>query len=148
MVSFSHSVNSDGGDGCTAFHHSRILSRDSWDKVNNLLTRSICGLSTDMPIAVGHQLITCATKEFNTVEPPMGSTCINYMEPFINNFGGYIDNPDDFTACRYCAARTADEFLGSSFNIFYSHRWRNIGIILGISAFNVSCLVLQTTYGN
>lgn len=137
MVSFSPLANSDGGDGCTAFHRSRILSKDSWDKVSRVLI-SVCVLVTDVMTAVGRQLISCAAKEFNTVEPPTGSSCINYMEPFINNFGGYIDNPDDFTACRYCAARTADEFLGSSFNIFYSHRWRNVGIILGISAFNVS----------
>jgi ATP-binding cassette subfamily G (WHITE) protein 2 (SNQ2) len=28
----------------------------------------------------------------------------------------------------------------SAFNISYSHRWRNVGIILGCTVFNVSCL--------
>ena len=60
------------------------------------------------------------------------------MNLFVDNFGGYLQNPNDFSDCQYCAIRSADQFLEGGFNIFYSHRWRDFGIVVGVSLFNVS----------
>lgn len=88
--------------------------------------------------AVGHQQIQCSPVEFSVVNPPSGLTCYTYLSTFIDNFGGYVNNPEATRLCQYCPARTTDEFLEGNFNIFYAHRWRNVAIVLGASLFNVS----------
>lgn len=87
--------------------------------------------------AIGGQLINCASNELVPVNPPDGSSCGAYLDPFISFAGGYITNPDATTQCLYCPYRTTDQFMLSSFNILYSHHWRNTGIVLGIVVFNV-----------
>ena len=62
------------------------------------------------------------------------------MQPFINTVGGYLTNPDASSACHYCQFRTTDEFLGSSFNVEWTHRWRNVGFMFAFILFNVSAL--------
>ena len=47
-------------------------------------------------------------------------------------------NPDATSSCQFCAFRTTDQFLALSFNIRYSHHWRNAGIFLGFTVLNVS----------
>ena len=70
--------------------------------------------------------------------PPSGQTCGQYLNSFISTVGGYTTNPDATDVCNYCSARTTDQFLGGSFNIFYSERWRNFGLMWAYLAFNVS----------
>ena len=72
------------------------------------------------------------------LEPPSGQTCAQYMDTYITGHGGYLQNPDATTSCIFCAYRTSDEFLESSFNILYSHRWRDIGLMMVYIGFNVS----------
>ena len=93
-------------------------------------------------LAVGRELVNCAPKELVTLQPPSGQTCGAYMNNFISASGGYLTNPNSTSNCQYCSARTTDQFLEFSFNIFYSHHWRNVGIVLGVTLFNVSTLVI------
>lgn len=51
--------------------------------------------------------------------------------------GGYLSNPDASSDCGFCSTRTTDEWLGNLFNIYYSHHWRNIGLIIAFIGFNV-----------
>ncbi|KIK80835.1 hypothetical protein PAXRUDRAFT_157584 [Paxillus rubicundulus Ve08.2h10] len=88
--------------------------------------------------AIGHQPITCASAELVTVQPPSGMTCGTYMGPFISYAGGYVTNPDATSACAFCPFETTDQFMKLSFNIEYSHHWRDLGILLGVVVFNVS----------
>lgn len=60
------------------------------------------------------------------------------MDPYISRAGGYLSNPDSTSDCRFCSFRTTDEFLDLSFNIKYSHRWRDVGIFIAFIIFNVS----------
>ncbi|KAH9941401.1 pleiotropic drug resistance ABC transporter [Amylocystis lapponica] len=94
--------------------------------------------------AVGHTNITCAAVELASVTPPAGQTCSQYLDPFINMAGGYLTNPDATSDCLYCAFKTSDAFLGASFNIFYSHRWRNVGIFCAFIIFNFVSIYLFT----
>lgn len=94
--------------------------------------------------AIGNQEITCAPQELATVVPPSGQTCSQYMQNFIDIAGGYLQNPDASSDCLYCSARTTNELLLRNFNIEYSHRWRNVGIILGVTVFNVAAVFMLT----
>ncbi|KAG1888173.1 ABC-2 type transporter-domain-containing protein [Suillus subluteus] len=95
--------------------------------------------------AIGGQLINCASSELVQINPPSGLSCATYMDPFISFSGGYVTNPDATSQCLYCPYRTTDQFMYSSFNILYSHHWRNTGIVLGVAVFNV-CAVFAFTY--
>lgn len=87
--------------------------------------------------SLGKQDINCAAVEFVQINPPMGLTCAQYMNPYMAVAGGYLTNPEALAACHFCSTRTTDQFLGLSFNIFYSHRWRDVGFMLAFSLFNV-----------
>jgi len=90
--------------------------------------------------ALGRRNITCSPVELVTVEPPSGMSCGQYLGPFISSAGGYLTNSDATSACEYCSFSTTDAFLGQSFNIFYSHRWRNVGLLCAYIAFNTFAL--------
>jgi len=87
--------------------------------------------------AIGNQEINCSAVEFVTLEPPSGLTCQDYMGAFTSVAGGYITNPEATSSCNFCAFRTTDQFLGLTFNIFYHHRWRDVGIVAAFIVFNV-----------
>lgn len=88
-------------------------------------------------LAIGKQDISCAPLELATVMPPAGQTCSQFLQPFINTAGGYLTNPEATSDCSYCAFRTSDQLLASTFNIFYSHRWRDAGFFVAFIFFNV-----------
>ncbi len=90
-------------------------------------------------LAIGHKEIQCSAIEYVTVEPPSGQTCQQYLGPFIDMAGGYVENPSASSGCQYCAFQTTDQFLLSSFNIEYSHHWRNFGLFFVFIGFNVRC---------
>lgn len=98
---------------------------------------SICFANQEF-LAVGRMEINCAAQELSKIIPPSGLTCGAYMQNYIASAGGYLTNPDATTDCLFCSSRTTDQFLSSSFNIFYSHRWRNFGLLIGYTIFNVS----------
>jgi ATP-binding cassette subfamily G (WHITE) protein 2 (SNQ2) len=52
--------------------------------------------------------ITCKPEEFTTFNPPSSQTCAAWASDFVNAAGGYLDNPNDSTACRYCKYSVSD----------------------------------------
>ncbi|KIJ14869.1 hypothetical protein PAXINDRAFT_169539 [Paxillus involutus ATCC 200175] len=94
--------------------------------------------------AIGHQPINCSSTELVTVQPPSGVTCGTYMGPYISRAGGYLTNPDATSACVFCPFETTDQFMALSFNIEYSHHWRDLGIVLGVVVFNVFAIFALT----
>lgn len=88
--------------------------------------------------ALGHQPITCSSAELVPITPPAGQTCGQYMDPYISLVGGYLADRDATDTCRFCQFQTTDGFLENSFNIFYSHHWRNLGIFAAFIVINVS----------
>ena len=93
--------------------------------------------STRGDTGLGGQEIVCSEVEFSTINPPVGLTCLQYMDPYISRAGGYLTNPDSTTGCRFCSYRTTDQFLDLIFNLKYSHRWRDAGIFAAFTVFNV-----------
>ena len=87
--------------------------------------------------ALGKRPIQCADVELVMIQPPSGESCSSYMDSFISLAGGYLPNPDATSNCQYCEFSSTDAFLETSFNIFYSHHWRDMGIFAAFICFNV-----------
>lgn len=64
-------------------------------------------------------------------------SCGAYMDPYMSFAGGYLVNPDATTECAYCPFRTTNAWMQLKFNVSYGHRWRDLGVILGLAGFNV-----------
>lgn len=91
--------------------------------------------------AVGRKPLVCAQVELVSLDPPFGQTCQEYLQTYINHAGGYVTNPTATSNCQFCAYATTDQFLESTFNIFYSHHWRNFGIFIAYVVMNVGSVI-------
>ncbi|KAI7612172.1 hypothetical protein KC346_g7954, partial [Hortaea werneckii] len=89
---------------------------------------------------IANQDTTCAENEFVTLQPPGGQTCEAYMQPFINQAGGYLRNPGDSSDCNYCTYDSTNVFL-SQVSISYSNSWRDFGILWAYCVFNVAAAI-------
>ncbi|EGF98878.1 uncharacterized protein MELLADRAFT_40565, partial [Melampsora larici-populina 98AG31] len=89
--------------------------------------------------------ITCAPEEFARIQPPSGQTCQQWLSAFVNSSGGYLENPDATSNCDYCQYRVGDEFY-STLNYSYSHRWRDLGILVGFCVFNSVVTVVAAKF--
>ncbi|KAE8394241.1 ABC-2 type transporter-domain-containing protein [Aspergillus alliaceus] len=80
--------------------------------------------------------IRCDTAELSVFNPPSGSTCGDYMAPYLQGAPGVLYNPTATQGCEYCQLRNADQYLAGS-NIYYGERWRNFGLGWAYIGFNV-----------
>ncbi|KAK7465001.1 ATP-binding cassette transporter snq2 [Stygiomarasmius scandens] len=94
--------------------------------------------------ALGRQSIICSDLEFVTLNPPSGQSCGTYLDNYISSSGGYLTNPNATSSCQFCPSSSTDQYLASSFNIFYSHRWRDFGIFVGFIIFNIAAMFAFT----
>ncbi|KAL0959811.1 hypothetical protein HGRIS_011492 [Hohenbuehelia grisea] len=94
--------------------------------------------------ALGHRAVTCSPLEIVRVDPPLGQTCGQYFKQYIAMAGGYLQNTNATSACGFCAFATTDEFLGLNSNVFYSHRWRNVGLLCVYILFNLFSVYMLT----
>ncbi|KAK9466422.1 ABC-2 type transporter-domain-containing protein [Lipomyces arxii] len=79
--------------------------------------------------------VKCAEVEFSVFNPPPGYTCDEYAGVFAVRSGGYIDNLNATSECRYCRYSVADTYL-ESVGINYDQRWRNVGLLCAYIVFN------------
>ncbi|KAJ7649950.1 pleiotropic drug resistance ABC transporter [Roridomyces roridus] len=94
--------------------------------------------------ALGKHNITCSPVELVTLNPPAGQTCSQYMGNYISSAGGYLTNGDATSSCEFCSTATTDQFLQASFNIFYSHHWRNCGLLFVYIGVNIAGIYVLT----
>lgn len=80
--------------------------------------------------------VFCLPRELVTFQPPLGQTCGQYMQPYLQTAGGYLIDSDASSNCQYCQIANTDTFL-ASVNSYYSQRWRNYGILLAFIFFNI-----------
>ena len=86
--------------------------------------------------------VVCQPNEFNTFPPPPGQACGSYMEPFFAAGGlGYIADNSSTTKCDYCAYRVGDQFY-EAFDLSFTHRWRDLGILAAFIGSNLILLFL------
>ncbi|KAJ7196400.1 pleiotropic drug resistance ABC transporter [Mycena pura] len=96
--------------------------------------------------ALGKHDVTCAAVELLKVDPPSGQTCGTYFAQYISSSGGYLTNSDATSACEFCSTATTDQLLGPSFNIVYSHHWRDAGLMFVYIGFNIMALYALTYF--
>lgn len=104
--------------------------------------------------------IVCNPDEFNVFNPPSGQTCFQWAGEFVAAAGGYLDNPQDQSGCRYCqyqvsvvckhlkpsyslfALQTGDQYF-EPLNIKYSNRWRDAWILFCYFIFNIFATIRE-----
>ncbi|CEL55831.1 hypothetical protein RSOLAG1IB_01843 [Rhizoctonia solani AG-1 IB] len=113
--------------------YSQLIPFWKWMYRLSPLTYLIEGLLVN---GIGNMDLTCSPTEIQTIVPPSGQTCSSYMSQYISTAGGYLVNPNASSDCQFCPQSTTDTYL-TSLNMSYSHRWRNVGIMIAFVAFNV-----------
>ncbi|KAK3710076.1 Multidrug resistance protein [Vermiconidia calcicola] len=90
---------------------------------------------------IANSAVHCADNEFVTFSPPAGSTCQQYMQPYITQAGtGYLQNPQATQDCQFCTYDSTNFFL-SQVGLNYSNAWRDFGILWVFIIFNVFAAV-------
>ncbi|CAI4331039.1 BAQ_1a_G0008910.mRNA.1.CDS.1 [Saccharomyces cerevisiae] len=84
--------------------------------------------------------VVCKKKELNYFNPPNGSTCGEYMKPFLEKATGYIENPDATSDCAYCIYEVGDNYL-THIGSKYSYLWRNFGFYWIYIFFNIIAMI-------
>lgn len=72
-------------------------------------------------VGVGQTSVVCSDNEYLRFQSPNGETCGNYMSTWINNYGGYLLDPNSQGECEFCAIQSTDTFL-AQFNISYGNK--------------------------
>jgi ATP-binding cassette subfamily G (WHITE) protein 2 (PDR) len=98
------------------------------------LTYWVAGIAAAM--LHGRQVV-CAEAELSIFNPPAGETCGQYMQAYLTQAPGTLNNPDASADCSYCALSVADQYLNGS-NIYWSERWRNFGLMWAYVIFNIA----------
>ncbi|KAG0680919.1 hypothetical protein C6P42_004577 [Pichia californica] len=84
---------------------------------------------------VGDTHLICSEKEIVYFKPPDGQSCSEYIDPYMNQFGGYSTNSKD-GLCGFCSASDTNTYL-KSVHVTYSKRWRDWGIFICFIAINL-----------
>ncbi|EMD42318.1 hypothetical protein CERSUDRAFT_79900 [Gelatoporia subvermispora B] len=90
-------------------------------------------------------VIQCRSSEFTIFNPPSGQTCNDWASDFVTAVGGYLDNPNDTSSCRYCQYSVGDEFF-TPLNIQYSNRWRDAFILFAFCVFNIIVTIIASRF--
>ncbi|KAF9358893.1 hypothetical protein BGX26_000678 [Mortierella sp. AD094] len=89
--------------------------------------------------------VRCGESELSIFHIPPGQTCYQYAEAFLANDPGYINNPNATNNCQYCPYSVGQQYF-EPLNMFYVHRWRNMGIFSGYILFNIFFIVLGVRF--
>jgi ATP-binding cassette subfamily G (WHITE) protein 2 (PDR) len=99
-------------------------------------------ISMMLSVAVANTNVVCAANELLTVQPPMGSTCAEYLADYVSVAGGYLIDGNATADCTFCRVDSTNVFL-DVVSAPFSEAWRNFGIVFVYIAFNVvSALVI------
>ncbi|KAJ5683536.1 ABC multidrug transporter atrF [Penicillium macrosclerotiorum] len=91
--------------------------------------------------------VNCKESEFAIFNPPNGSTCIQYLETYMQTTGSSMNlvNPDATESCRVCEYRKGSDYLHSLNLKEYYYGWRDIGIValFAISSYSLVYLLMK-----
>ncbi|WVW81393.1 hypothetical protein I302_103385 [Kwoniella bestiolae CBS 10118] len=89
--------------------------------------------------------VQCAEQEYGVFDPPSGQTCSAYMQDFLSQNPGYIDNPDATSQCRYCPYSKGNEYLKTLNLGDKVDGWRDIAItaLFVLSSYGFVFLLLK-----
>ncbi|XDG06438.1 hypothetical protein ABKA04_006053 [Annulohypoxylon sp. FPYF3050] len=95
-------------------------------------------VSAMLSVALANTHVQCANNEYVHFDPPAGMTCFQYLDPYRNLTGGYIEvgTENRTSDCSYCTTYETNTYLAQA-NSYYSERWRNFGIFWAYIVFNI-----------
>lgn len=64
-----------------------------------------------MSTVVHDQPVVCTQQEFAHFYPPLGETCQQWAGPYVQQMGGYLQDPANTTLCEYCQYANGDQFV-------------------------------------
>lgn len=88
-----------------------------------------------LSIGMADSTVTCAENEYVRFDPAQDQTCGQYISQYTDRMGGYMNNPNDTTACEFCSMQDTNVFL-ASLSSDYGDAWRNFGILWVYIIFN------------
>ena len=98
-------------------------------------------VSAMLSVGTANTRVVCSDVELLTLQPPTANaTCAQYMDPWIQQFGGYLTDPDATADCGYCTVADTNVFL-TQVNSSYATRWRDFGLMWSYVVFNVAVAV-------
>lgn len=77
---------------------------------------------------VANQQVRCADNEFLRFQAPAGQDCGAYLEPYIQNAGGYLRS-NASSDCELCSYGDTNAFL-RTVSVTYSNAWRGMRQVL------------------
>ncbi|KAJ5369162.1 ABC multidrug transporter atrF [Penicillium cataractarum] len=91
--------------------------------------------------------IKCKESEFAIFDPPNGTTCINYLQDYMETIGARMNlvNPDATESCRVCEYTHGSDYLYNLNLKAYYYGWRDIGIvaIFAVSSYALVYLLMK-----
>ncbi|GAA6025845.1 hypothetical protein JCM10207_002683 [Rhodosporidiobolus poonsookiae] len=89
--------------------------------------------------------IRCLDREYRTIQPPSGQTCNDWMGPYIEQAGGYLNNPNASADCQFCQYETGSEFF-TPLGMEFSQRGAYIGYFVCYCVFNMALTVFGARF--
>lgn len=80
--------------------------------------------------------IQCTVEELVLLDPPDGQTCGMYLREYLLQFGSSLSNHNAVKGCQVCPVSSTDSLI-ARFGIYYTDRWRYLGLTIVYSVFNV-----------
>ncbi|KAJ5843840.1 Brefeldin A resistance protein [Penicillium chrysogenum] len=78
--------------------------------------------------------VRCIDREESRFSTPAGMNCQDYAGSFAEKAGGYVRDAGN-GMCSFCQYSTGNQYA-KSLNVFYSHKWRDYGILWAYIIFN------------
>ncbi|KAJ6151902.1 hypothetical protein N7497_006221 [Penicillium chrysogenum] len=78
--------------------------------------------------------VRCIDREESRFSTPAGMSCQDYAGSFAEKAGGYVRDAGN-GMCSFCQYSTGNQYA-KSLNVFYSHKWRDYGILWVYIIFN------------
>ncbi|KAJ5224589.1 ABC multidrug transporter C [Penicillium citrinum] len=97
-------------------------------------------VSAMLSTGVAHADAACSDVEYLSIQAPAGQTCKEYMQPWIDSFGGRLQNETAVTDCSFCSLSNTDAYL-ANIGSYYSDAWRNFGLMWVYIIFNIAAAV-------
>jgi ABC-type multidrug transport system permease subunit len=91
--------------------------------------------------------VNCREAEFAVFDPPLGQTCVQYLEAWLNGPGSRnnLINPDATALCKVCQYRSGKDYLYTLNLKEQNFGWRNAGIcvLFALSGYALVYLLMR-----
>ncbi|KAJ3791847.1 pleiotropic ABC efflux transporter of multiple drugs [Lentinula aff. detonsa] len=89
-----------------------------------------------LSVSLANAPASCSSVKVSVFNPPSRQTCGQYLSDYIPFAGGFLANPNATSQCEFYSITDTNVFL-AQVNSFYSHHWRNFGLMWAYVGFNL-----------